>query len=62
MKHVILVLTAVLSLWSIAAMADEALPEIAPTEEMAPPAIDAAAVEDAATDVAMPEAEAETAK
>jgi hypothetical protein len=57
MKKVLLVLTAVFSLWTIAALADDALPEIAPAEEMAPPAIDAAAAEDAATEVAIPEAE-----
>jgi hypothetical protein len=47
MKKVLLVLLALFACSSIAAFADEALPEIAPVDEVAPPAIDAPAAEDA---------------
>lgn len=47
MKKVILVLLALLSLGAVVAFADEALPEIAPTDEVALPPIDAPAADDA---------------
>ena len=46
MKKVLLVLSALLSFNAIAAFADEALPEIAPTDEVAVPPIDAPAVDE----------------
>lgn len=47
MKKVLLVLSALLAFGTISAFADEALPEIAPTDEVALPPIDAPAADDA---------------
>ena len=47
MKKVLLVLSVLLAFSAISAYADEALPEIAPTDEVAAPPIDAPAVDDA---------------
>jgi hypothetical protein len=46
MKKVLLVLSALLAFSAISAYADEALPEIAPTDEVVAPPIDAPAVDD----------------
>ena len=46
MKRVLLVLSALLAFGAISAFADEALPEIAPTDEVALPPIDAPAPDD----------------
>ncbi|MEQ1488332.1 MAG: hypothetical protein ABL920_07540 [Methylotenera sp.] len=45
MKKVLLVLTALLAFGAISAFADEALPEIAPVDEVALPPIDAPAAD-----------------
>ena len=47
MKKVLLVLIALLSLGCITAFADEALPEIAPADEVTIPPIDAPAADEA---------------
>jgi hypothetical protein len=61
MKKIVIVLFALVSLWSITSFADDALPEIAPIDETAAPAIDAAASDEAtaveATSAEMPAAD-----
>ena len=47
MKKVLLVLLALLAFGSISAFADDALPEIAPADEVALPPIDAPAADEA---------------
>lgn len=46
MKKVLLVLSALLAFGAISAYADEALPEIAPVDEVAVPPLDAPAADD----------------